>query len=326
MPCARKARASFRVCVLLPLPSRPSKVMNFPRAATSGMIAGGRQAQIAALPPATGVTLPAAVRPPQTDRIRSAPPRAPCSPQDDITPDCPSFSTCASKIANTGACVSCAWNAAIFAFKQSPISMRAVTGGSEIGCRSGNASRRRRIVQFLRPMRFQPVCELIGKAVAAARPMERQRREHRRHRVIRVAGNRPFRAHRQHHLRPKLPDVPHQFGNRPVHVDAVQLAVGIVEHRRAAARSECAHEVREFLPPDRRQFVIVLCALPRLLASLPRRKADHRRFHAAIAVETQASAEHCSLRRRDERSLQAFVTWRDFIRNRQGSGAITDGC
>jgi len=39
-PCARRERASFSSCVLLPLPSRPSKVINFPRAATSEMIAG----------------------------------------------------------------------------------------------------------------------------------------------------------------------------------------------------------------------------------------------------------------------------------------------
>ena len=36
MPRARNDRASFAICVLLPLPSRPSNVMNFPRAATSG--------------------------------------------------------------------------------------------------------------------------------------------------------------------------------------------------------------------------------------------------------------------------------------------------
>src|ERR1700686_229269 len=39
-PRARKDRANFSACVLLPLPSRPSKVINFPRAATSEMIAG----------------------------------------------------------------------------------------------------------------------------------------------------------------------------------------------------------------------------------------------------------------------------------------------
>ncbi len=35
-PWARRERANFSTWVLLPLPSRPSKVMNFPRAGTSG--------------------------------------------------------------------------------------------------------------------------------------------------------------------------------------------------------------------------------------------------------------------------------------------------
>src|ERR1700730_14704427 len=39
-PRARRERASFSICVLLPLPSRPSKVISFPRAGTSEMIAG----------------------------------------------------------------------------------------------------------------------------------------------------------------------------------------------------------------------------------------------------------------------------------------------
>jgi len=39
-PCARKERANFSTCVLFPLPSRPSKVINFPRAGTPEMIAG----------------------------------------------------------------------------------------------------------------------------------------------------------------------------------------------------------------------------------------------------------------------------------------------
>ena len=39
-PRERRERASFSSCVLLPLPSRPSKVMNFPRPGTSKMIAG----------------------------------------------------------------------------------------------------------------------------------------------------------------------------------------------------------------------------------------------------------------------------------------------
>ena len=39
-PWARRERANFSTWVLLPLPSRPSKVINFPRAGTSKMIAG----------------------------------------------------------------------------------------------------------------------------------------------------------------------------------------------------------------------------------------------------------------------------------------------
>ena len=35
LPWARRDRANLSTCVLLPLPSRPSKVINFPRAGTS---------------------------------------------------------------------------------------------------------------------------------------------------------------------------------------------------------------------------------------------------------------------------------------------------
>jgi len=44
-PWWRSERANFSSCVLLPLPSRPSNVINFPRAATSEMIAGHRAGQ-----------------------------------------------------------------------------------------------------------------------------------------------------------------------------------------------------------------------------------------------------------------------------------------
>src|SRR5208283_2902879 len=64
-PWARRDRASFSTWVLLPLPSRPSKVINFPRAGTSEMIAGDRSWR-----EQSGSGLPAARRWP-SDRLQA---------------------------------------------------------------------------------------------------------------------------------------------------------------------------------------------------------------------------------------------------------------
>src|SRR5438309_11963912 len=104
-------------------------------------------------------------------------------------------------------------------------------------------------------MRTESVGELIGVSIGASRPFVCEGREHRGHGVVRMSGNRPFWSKRDQDPRPEFSNVPGQFANCLVEINAMQLTIGVVENNGSIHFQDFAGG-GEFLAADGCEFQI----------------------------------------------------------------------
>ena len=107
--------------------------------------------------------------------------------------------------------------------------------------------------------------------------------------MIGVASDPSRRIKGEQYLWTKFPDAQREIGNYALHVQPVQLAVGIVEDNSLRNFQDFAGGCK-FLAPPGGQFLIVARSTA-IGGRLPRGQANDRGFHSALAIKTQAPAE-----------------------------------
>src|SRR5437763_11048371 len=95
-------------------------------------------------------------------------------------------------------------------------------------------------------MRTGMFSDLIGIAIAPPCPLEGQRGENARHRVIGMRCHSTLASKCEYDLRTKLPNQQSQIADNSVQILPVQLAIGIVEHN-AAADFQISHDAANSL-------------------------------------------------------------------------------
>ena len=153
-------------------------------------------------------------------------------------------------------------------------------GQSESGCG---------VVELLGAVGLEAIGKLIGEAVVASSPVIGEGGKYRCHGMVCMAGDCAFGAEGHHHVRAKFTDAASDVRDDFVEVQAVKLAVRVVENK-ATRNFENLAGGGEFFAAECGQFGVALGVSP-IGSSLSWREAEDESFDAAFVVEAEGTTE-----------------------------------